>query len=384
MYIAPNYKYSINTYNAPKRTSEPHFCGGGINAVSETGMRGVEYSFRVIGNRISDFFAKPYIKNAIGFISGVKPEQTEKYLVLLDEISRFYSSAKKFHVNIQDKILERVAAGGKSTIFIMNHSNQGQDPSMLACLNTLLTDAYIKAGKKEDFPLPKIILNQDILKTMNPVKRKAFEAFGAVGIDANLFSADKSVNARAFFPLIKGFIKDKCNIFIFPEGKMAISQTLDLNERFQSGVAEMVSKILGIKKEVTVVPVGFSYGKGADKEFNAMHIGEPVTFKRTDEGHTTVTAGLIPKSEFADEAFVKFFREHEGEEDVVMTHEKVPIKPEDTVKFIRRLLSENLEICTKEADKKFKIERNNVCEDIEKLKLAGDQWKYFEGLYVKK
>jgi hypothetical protein len=60
-------------------------------------------------------------------------------------------------------------------------------------------------------------LNEDILKTMNPIKRKAFENFGAIGIDASIAGGDKGLNARVFFPLMKDFVKNKCNIFIFPE-----------------------------------------------------------------------------------------------------------------------------------------------------------------------
>ena len=50
-------------------------------------------------------------------------------------------------------ILEKLAQKGDSIIFIMNHSNQSEDPKMLAVLNTLLSEAYQKAGK-EEFPLP--------------------------------------------------------------------------------------------------------------------------------------------------------------------------------------------------------------------------------------
>ena len=46
-------------------------------------------------------------------------------------------------------------------------------------------------------------------------KRKAFENFGAVGVDASIEGGDSSVNARALFPLVKDFVRNKCNIFIF-------------------------------------------------------------------------------------------------------------------------------------------------------------------------
>ena len=184
---------------------------------------------------------------------------------------------------------------------------------------------------------------------MNPTKRKAFEAFGAVGIDANIFNADKATNARVFLPVIKDFIRGKCNIFIFPEGKLAVKKYLPLDQRFQNGVAEIINKVLGIKKEIDVVPVGFAYGKGKDKCYTGMHIGKPVTFKRMDD-KTTITAGEIEGSKFANEILVKFFEKHKGETDVVMTKQGEPIKPSEVTDYIRELLSENLLVCQKKAE----------------------------------
>ena len=340
----PNYNYNRYT---------PSFTG--INAVSEKGAQKFEYGLRIIGNKIADTFEPRRVKAITKNISEVKPESSEKYLDQLEEISRFYSSGKCIDVNIEDKHLEQVADSGSSAIFIMNHSNQTQDPSMLAVLSTLLTKAYKDSGKTTGFPLPKIILNQDILTTMNPTKRKAFEAFGAVGVDANIETADRAVNARAFFPLIKDFIRNKCNIFIFPEGKLAIRKDLDLESRFQIGIAELINKVLGIKKEVQVVPVGFAYGKGENKCYNAMEIGVPLKFTRQGE-NTTVTAGSVPKSEFAFDGFKKFFENHKDETDIVITENGEPVKPDNITGFIKSLLSENLNICSNEAKKKLPVD----------------------------
>ena len=345
-----NIQISNNSYQRPQyQRSGVAFCGYNINAASEKGMHGIEYGLRIVGNKIADLFSSKRSKFITKCISLVKPEQNRKYLYILEEISNYYSSTKQIGVNLEDKILERVVEKDKPVIFIMTHSNQSEDPSMLAVLNTLLTKAYKSAGKEESFPLPKIILNQDILTTMNPTKRKAFEAFGAVGIDANIFNADKATNARAFLPLIKDFIKGKCNIFIFPEGKLAVKKYLPLDKRFQSGVAEIINKVLGIKKEVDVVPVGFAYGKGKDKIYTGMHIGEPVTFKRIGED-TTITAGEIKGSEFANEIPVKFFEKHKDETDVVITSNGVPVKPAGVSEYIKELLSENLLVCSKKAE----------------------------------
>ncbi len=331
---------------APKQIS---FSGFNSKASAEKGLHGLEYGLRIIGNRIADLFSSKKSKFITKCISLVKPEQNEKYLNLLEEISNYYSSTKQIGVNLEDKIIEKVVQKDSPSIFIMTHSNQSEDPSMLAVLNTLLSKGYKDAGKGSTFPLPKIILNQDILTTMNPTKRKAFEAFGAVGIDANIFNADKATNARVFLPVIKDFIRGKCNIFIFPEGKLAVKKYLPLDQRFQNGVAEIINKVLGIKKEIDVVPVGFAYGKGKDKCYTGMHIGKPVTFKRMDD-KTTITAGEIEGSKFANEILVKFFEKHKGETDVVMTKQGEPIKPSEVTDYIRELLSENLLVCQKKAE----------------------------------
>lgn len=330
----------------------PSFKGGNIYASSERGFQKIEYAFRILANRLADFFESKKTKMITKNIAQITPESSDKYLAQLEEVSRYFSTGKTIDVNTEDKILEEIAQKKDSVIFIMNHSNQTQDPSMLAVLNTLLTQAYRNAGKINNFPLPKIILNQDILKTMNPTKRRAFENFGAVGIDANIYSGNKSVNARAFLPLMRDFVRNKSNIFIFPEGKLAIRKDLDFNSRFQIGIAELINKVLGIKKNVTVVPVGFAYGKGDNKALTGMHIGNPIIFSRVGES-TTSTCGDILKSEFGMSEYKKFFEKHKDKAEVAITDAGIPVKQEKVAEYIKGLLSENLEICSKEAEKRI-------------------------------
>lgn len=363
VYISNNYNYNFTprlNFTPRKYNNNVNFTGMNINAVSEKSMHGIEYSIRIVANRIADLFESRKMKQITKEIAQIKPEANETYLSQLEFISRYFSTLKTIDVNIEDKIFEKITNEGKSIIFIMNHSNQKQDPSMLAVLNTLLSRAYKDAGKDKDFPLPKIILNQDILTTMNQTKRKAFQAFGAVGIDANIYNADKKANAGAFFPIIKDFVRNKCNIFIFPEGKLAVRKDLDFDERFQSGIAELINKVLGIRKEVTVVPVGFSYGTGKNKALTGMHLGEPIRFTRNGE-YTTSTSGNVLKSEFALDGFKKFFEKHKNETDVVITENGIPVKPDDAPAFIKGILAENLDICSKEAEKKIK---NPCCNEI--------------------
>ena len=342
--------YTNNIYYIPKYT--PTFNGSNPKAKSEAGVGKFEYALRVVGNKTRDIFEPKQTKEITRNISQITPHSSELYLQQLNEISRLYSTSKTIDVNIEDGVLEDVAKSDKATIFIMSHSNQKEDPSMLAVLNALLTQAYKDAGKGDSFPLPKIILNQDILTSMNPIRRKAFEAFGAVGIDATVNGGDKGVNTQAFLPVIRDFIQDKCNIFIFPEGKLAIRKDMDLESRFQPGIAELINKVLKIKKEVNVVPVGFAYGQKELKDLTGMHIGTPVTFKRAD-GITTVTKGSILSSEYAFDGFKNFFEKHQDESDIVITKGGKPVDIKEVTGYIKSILSENLNICSKEAEAKI-------------------------------
>ena len=198
-----------------------------LPSVTKKTHSNLEYSFRVIANKFSDLIESRGSKQLTQTIAKLTPQRNRVYLEQLAEIGRIYASKKVIDANIEDNILEQLAQKGDSVIFILSHSNQSEDPQMLGVLNTLLAEAYKKQGC-ETFPLPKIIMNEDILKTMNPTKRKAFENFGAVGIDAAINGGDKGVNARALLPLIKDFVRQKSNIFIFPEGRLAVRKDLDL------------------------------------------------------------------------------------------------------------------------------------------------------------
>lgn len=349
VYNYPNYAYlNLNKTN----NTEPTFkATHTVRAASVKTERGIEYGMRVIGNKFADLFQPQASKMITQNIAGLTPRQDKLFLAQLAEIGRLYATQKVIDVNIEDKVLEQLAQRGNSTIFIMNHSNQSEDPQMLAVLNTLLAEAYKKEGC-ETFPLPKIIMNEDILKTMNPTKRKAFENFGAVGIDASLIGGDKGLNARAFLPLIKDFVRNKCNIFIFPEGRLAVRKDMDLHGRFQGGVASLINKILGIKKEVTVVPVGFAYGKGEQKELTAMNIGTPIVVKRDGE-NTSITKGDIDKKK--ESSLYNFFDKHKKVEDITITSGGVPVTHNEVPDYLKTILCENLEINTEIAQKKLEI-----------------------------
>ena len=77
----------------------------------------------------------------------------------------------------------------------MNHDNQKMDPKLLLIFNTILMEKYKE--KEKDYKEPKIILNENILKSMNSSNRKIMEEMGAVGINTDLNNKNKMYNARA-------------------------------------------------------------------------------------------------------------------------------------------------------------------------------------------
>lgn len=336
---------NITSFNST-RYNYPSFQG--LNSsIQKNRHFSFEYLFRIIGNRFADKFESRENKIITQHIAQIIPEQKKSFLNKMNDIASFFSTHNPVEVNYEDKILEQIAQKKESTIFILTHSNQKKDPQMLALLNKMLADAYEAVGNTEAFQLPKIILNKDILTTMNPIKRKAFENFGAVGIDANISSKDSSFNAKAFFPVIKDFLRDKCNIFIFPEGRLAIYKSLPLEKRFQSGIAELINKLLNSKKQINVVPVGFGYGK-----VDSIQIGYPVVFKRNGDV-TTVTKGSIPKSE---NPLSKFFEKFSKQTDIPITENGKPVEQNNLTAFIKGILCENLKVCASIASKKSEKE----------------------------
>lgn len=345
--------YLSQSHVNPQFKSAPKFNNARVNMEKK-----LEYSLRVSGNKMQDLLTPKSAKETLKDIAALVPQQNKTFLEQLAEIARLYATQNVVQINLEDNILEQIAEAGDSTIFIMNHSNQSEDPQMLAFLNTLLAEAYKKTGK-ESFPLPKIVMNEDILKTMNPIKRKVFENFGAVGIDASLMDANKGVNVRAFLPLMRDFIQDKCNIFIFPEGRLAVRKDLDLYSRFQDGVASLINKILGVKKQVRVVPVGFAYNPALQRK--NIQIGTPIMVKR-DNGATSVTKGDIEKD--PECCLSNFFKKNEGVENVIITSEGIPVEPINIPIYLKTILSENLEINSNIAQEKV---QKPLSSDIEIL-----------------
>lgn len=308
---------------------------------TERVLRNAEFAGRKIINRFFDFFNKNKHSQLYEQLLNTDPKSPE-YITILNKISQICSNQKPVEINLESNRLEQIAHSKKPHIFIMNHDNQSKDPKMLAFFNTLLNYVYIRNGVEETCPRPRIILNEDILLSMNKINRVIFEKLGAVGIDASLFGSNSQANARTFFKLIKEFLNNEINIFIFPEGKNAIRKKAPLSEKFQLGVAELVAKIADRMPEVRITPLGFAYGKKADAD--SIYIGETVVLKKLGE-HIESSRGNI-SSPFAQPKYQDFFA---GRDSAVLTDKSIPVEGRDIPKYIGGILCENLRICKEEA-----------------------------------
>ena len=338
---------TYNKYNQPIYNIQNHqeFKGTPLipGPAIEKSARSVEFFGRKIVNKICDFFAPKQNNEIYNNLMTVKPESPE-YIKAISLVSRLFSSKKEIEINLESNRIQKIAQSGKPHIFIMNHDNQSKDPRMLAFFNTLLNEEYLRTGQAQTCPRPKIILNRDILLSMNKNKRQIFEKIGAIPVDASIYSTDKKGNAKQLIKLIKGFINGDSNIFIFPEGKNAAFKYAPLKEKFQLGVAEIVTKLTDRLPEVNVTPIGFAYNKGYKTAGDSIYIGETVTFKKDANGTYASIGNVL--SPHARNHYKKFFG---NQNNTLITKNSIPVKGKEISEYIGGILCENLRICTEEA-----------------------------------
>lgn len=187
-------------------------------------------------------------------------------------------------------------------------------------------------------------------------------------------------NSRQMMGLLKGFNQNQNHIFIFPEGRLsAVSddviikefkqlplekqleafpldrrppnlpleeqlRAFALRERFQTGVGEMVRMASKRKKNVKVVPLGFSFNtKEAAKKLGSIYIGEPIVFQRNATGQLTCSASNVTPED-ATPSYVRVFKKQ------LEDKENNPLRPftekdGDLGSPISGVLFENLRIC---------------------------------------
>ena len=312
--------------------------------------------FRKLINKVNDFFSKKQNNEIYNELIKVDTKSPE-YITSLSKVSRLLSTRNEIEINLESGRIQNIVRTGKPHIFIMNHDNQAKDPKMLAFFNTLLNEEYIKTGQAKTCPRPRIILNEDILLSMNKQNRQIFEKLGAVPIDASIYSADKKSNSKQFFKLMREFLKGEVNIFIFPEGKKSAYKNIPLQEKFQQGVAEMVTKLADKLPEVNVTPIGFAYNKKLNSAGDSLYIGKTIKFKK-DGDSLIATSGNV-SSNFARQNYKDYFS---GVDEMPIMEKSVTVKGKELPEYVAGILCENLRICKEEA--KLQLPKKSMGENI--------------------
>lgn len=352
---------SINiNYNYPHKNLQSNHSPAFGNKISlpkkkafvlrEKAFKAVEYPLRLVLNKAHEVFAHKSIDARYKKLMSIK-EGSEEYLETLFGLGEMCSRKKAVEINVESQRIKDIAKSNDSCIFIMNHDNQKKDPALLTYFHALLAREYISNDKIADAPAIRVIMNEAILTTKNNKSRAIMEKLGSVGIDASLFGADSKKNARKLLPTIKEFVNNKTHLYIFPEGKMCAFKNLDLEYKFQTGIAETISKLTGAKKSVKVVPLGFAYNPKDKELLGSIHVGEPVYFKK--QGQNILATKGNTDSPFASKAYANFFKKPNIDNDGfnVITKEGVPVNGKDLPDYIAGILCENLKICREEAKK---------------------------------
>ena len=283
--ITPNAYYYNRTVK--NRSNTPSFRGRNTNSslISQKSSHSCEMCGRKSLNWFTGLFNKKFVDQANEILSKID-RSAPLYTLAVANAGRVFSQNKVVEINDDENDnMKKLAESKIPHIFIMNHDNQISDPQMLGFFNTLLSEEYILSDKAETCPRPRIILNEDILLSMNSKMRNIFEKLGAIGIDASLSSGNKAANGKKMVQLMKEYANGESNIYIFPEGKNCAYKNLPLKERFQPGIAALIERLLK-KTDVSVVPLGFAYNE-SNKSLCSIQIGEPVVFEKDKINYKT-------------------------------------------------------------------------------------------------
>ena len=181
--------------------------------------------------------------------------------------------------NIEDNPLKQLVKSGDSAIFVLNHPNFNKDKLTYMIINSMLNKMYIQEGKQATCPRPKILVSKNMLKLLSEKVGNIYRQCGLTEIDAGIDKRNKQFNSKSVIKLMKEFLENKSNIFIFPEGNKSV-QNKPFEERVQPGIAKLIKDAMNIKKHVKVIPIGIKY-TDEKKSFGKIFIGKPMYFKKS-------------------------------------------------------------------------------------------------------
>ena len=238
--------------------------------------------------------------------------------------------------------LQDIVNSSEPALFIMNHTDkQGKDIQAAKFFNTLLYREYIYHNKAETCPRSKVLANQGVLDRQQD-KGEFYKWLGVVPIKAGINYTDKEGNRNTIKILVDEFVKKKINLFMFPEGALAVLANLPLEYKFQPGAAAFVKKVLDVVSKIKVVPIGFAH----KNDQTAIHIGEPIIFAKRPELY------MASAGNAKDKNFDSYLAHLYQDRDFVFIKDNGHFIREDgIVPYLSGIMVENLKCCIKNAQR---------------------------------
>ncbi len=235
---------------------------------------------RILADRILLMSHYSKIGRINKIIEEIKPDSKE----YIEEIAKIGGSVKKKYIiaNTEEKTLEDLAKSNEAVIFAMNHPDYNKDKFIYVIINSLLSQMYTANNLQATCPRPKILVSRNMLKIVDKKIGEIYKHLGLIPIDASLRHKDKHFNAVVIKNLLKEFVQNKSNVFIFPEGNNSSYKDRPLANKIQPGIAAFVKSALRLKDNVKIIPIGIDYRRGKNN-LGHIHIGEPMEFNRTDK-----------------------------------------------------------------------------------------------------
>ena len=233
---------------------------------------------RILADRILLLSHYSKIDKINKIIDEIKPDSGE----YIEEIAKIGGSVKNKYIiaNTEEKTLEDIAKSNEAVIFAMNHPDYNKDKFIYVIINSLLSQFYTVNKLQATCPRPKILVSRNMLKIVDKKIGEIYKHLGLIAIDASLKHKDKHFNAMVIKNLLKEFVQNKSNIFIFPEGNNSSYKDQPLANKIQPGIASFIKTASRFKEKVKIVPIGIDYKKGRHN-LGHIHIGSPVEFDRT-------------------------------------------------------------------------------------------------------
>lgn len=242
-------------------------------------------------------------------------------------------------INTEKGAIQNIVQSKEPHIFIMNHTmKQSKDINAAKFFNTLLYREYIYQDNAANCPRSKVLASKGVLSGMSD-KGERLKWLGVVPINT-MGSKGKSENSVILKNLIEQIAKGKINLFVFPEGVLAALTFLPTKYKFQPGAAAIVKKVLELRDKIKVVPLGFAH----NREESAIHIGEPVCFRKDGEKY------IVSRGNADSDCFDKNLKEfYSDKEEAVLTAGGIPVGRNNVVPYISGVLMKNMECCAREA-----------------------------------